>query len=50
MDQPEPSRIPSSIRVLHVDDEEIQLEYVKTFLEGMDGSIHVESVVSPEEA
>jgi signal transduction histidine kinase/FixJ family two-component response regulator len=50
MNQPEPSRIPSSIRVLHVDDEEIQLEYVKTFLEGMDGSIHVESVVSPEEA
>ena len=50
MNQPDPSRIPSSIRVLHVDDEESQLLFVKTFLEMADESIHVESVVSPEEA
>ncbi len=50
MKQPEPSLKPSLICVLHVDDEETQLGYVKTFLERVDESIRVESAGSPEDA
>ena len=50
MVQPRPSPRPSTIRVLHVDDEANLLEYTKAFLEQADGSLHVESVISPEDA
>ncbi len=39
-----------SIRVLHVDDEETQIEFAKTFIEFSDSAIHMESVTSPQEA
>ena len=50
MEQPQPSPDPSSIRVLHVDDEATHRDYTKSFLEMADESIHVESVASPEDA
>jgi len=48
--QPHLSLKSSTIRVLHVDDEETQLKYAKALLEMADESIHVESVISPEDA
>ncbi|MCW4050367.1 MAG: response regulator [Candidatus Bathyarchaeota archaeon] len=39
-----------SIRILHVDDEENQLEFTKLFLEELDEEIIVDSVTDPEKA
>jgi len=50
MVQPEPSPGPSTIRILHVDDEATQLDCIKKFLEMADESLKVESVASPEDA
>jgi len=49
---PDPQRRDSSdlIRVLHVDDEQIQLSQVKIFLETLDPSLKVTSTASPVEA
>ena len=47
---PEPSPRPSTIRILHVDDETTQLDFTKRFLEMADESLHIKSVASPEEA
>ena len=38
------------LRVLHVDDEEVQLSFTKRFLEEMDGEIQVFSVMNSQEA
>jgi PAS domain S-box-containing protein len=38
------------LRILHVDDEETQLEFTKLFLEQIDKDIKIKSVLSPEEA
>jgi len=50
MVQPEPSPRPSTIRILHIDDEPTQLDFTKKFLEMADEGLIVESVVSPEDA
>jgi PAS domain S-box-containing protein len=50
MVQPESSPRPSTIRILHIDDEATPLKYTKAFLERADESFHVESVASPEDA
>jgi len=50
MDRPEPSPGPSTLRILHVDDEATQLDFTKKFLEMADESLKVESVASPEAA
>jgi len=39
-----------SLRILHIDDEEPQLELTKLFLEQIDKDLKVRSVLSPEEA
>ena len=38
------------LRILHVDDEESQLEFTKIFLEQIDKDITIDSVLTPEEA
>lgn len=38
------------IRILHVDDEENQLEFTKIFLEQIDQDVEIDSVLTPEEA
>jgi len=38
------------LRILHVDDEENQLEFTKLFLEQIDKDIKIKSVLTPEEA
>ncbi len=38
------------LRILHVDDEETQLEFTKIFLEQIDQDVKVDSTLSPEEA
>ena len=38
------------LRILHVDDEENQLEFTKIFLEQIDKDVKVDSVLTPEEA
>ena len=38
------------LRILHVDDEETQLELTKLFLEQIDKDLMVRSIHSPEEA
>lgn len=40
----------SQIKVLHVDDEEYQLETVKTFMRQLDSSLQIESVSTAQEA
>jgi len=50
LDQPHLSTPDDAIRVLHVDDEEDQLDFAKTFLAFCDSSIRVESVLTTKEA
>ncbi|MCW3990202.1 MAG: PAS domain S-box protein [Candidatus Bathyarchaeota archaeon] len=50
MVQPGPSPRPSTIRVLHVDDEQSQLKFTKSFVNLSDSTIHMESVATPEAA
>jgi len=38
------------LRILHVDDEETQLEFTKIFLEQIDQDVKIDSTLSPEEA
>jgi PAS domain S-box-containing protein len=38
------------LRILHVDDEENQLEFTKLFLKQIDEDVEIDSVLSPEEA
>ena len=38
------------LRILHVDDEENQLEFTKIFLEQIDKDVKIDSVLTPEEA
>ncbi len=38
------------LRILHVDDEEHQLEFTKLFLEQIDADVKIDSVLTPEEA
>ena len=38
------------LRILHVDDEENQLEFTKLFLEQIDKEVKIDSVMTPEEA
>jgi PAS domain S-box-containing protein len=46
----QPVDVPSRIRLLHVDDEEFQLDYVKNFLNMFDPSIDIVSISSPIKA
>ena len=46
----EPSPRPSTICILHIDDETTQLDFTKKFLEMADEGLIVESVISPEDA
>ena len=50
MEQPESSPRPSTIRVLHVDDEQSQLKFTKSFVNLSDSTIHMESISTPEAA
>jgi len=48
--QTEPSNPDKVIRVLHVDDEQGQLDFTKSFVEQSDSTIKIESVSTPEAA
>jgi len=50
MVQPVQTPLGDTIRVLHVDDEETQLEFTKKFLEMANETFHIDSVNSPKEA
>ena len=50
MVQPGPSPRPSTIRVLHIDNEQSQLKFTKSFVNLSDSTIHMESISTPEAA